>query len=328
IQRPGPVYDTIGTAESADGAELPLIEIAGTETFDDTAGTLDLTTVQVVGNRERTPSWFELAIAWLDPSRAVVPLDVVFPAGVTSEQREEQNAVLMVDSQAEATAAALGELGYDLDATVAVAGVASEDAPAAGLIEAGDRILSANGTPVTEATQLRELIQDGGGEPVEIAYERDGEEGVVTVTPEEGQIEGEQAWLIGITLTTAYDFPFEVTIQLDNVGGPSAGMMFALGIIDVLTPGALNGGEDVAGTGTITADGTVGPIGGIRQKLYGARDAGAEWFLAPAKNCNEVVGHVPDGLEVFSIGTLEDALTALEGIAAGDTADLPTCDAG
>nr|WP_203139004.1 S16 family serine protease [Microbacterium sp. JZ31] len=328
IQRPGPVYDTIGTAESADGTELPLIAISGTETFDDTAGTLDLTTVQVVGNRERTPSWFELAIAWLDPSRAVVPIDAVFPEGVTSEQREEQNAVLMVDSQAEATAAALGQLGYDLDATVEVAGVPSDDAPAAGLIEAGDRILSANGTPVTEATQLRELIQEGEGEPVEIAYERDGEEGTVTVTPEEGQIEGEQAWLIGITLTTAYDFPFDVTIQLDNVGGPSAGMMFALGMIDVLTPGALNGGENVAGTGTITADGTVGPIGGIRQKLYGARDAGAEWFLAPADNCNEVVGHIPDGLQVFSVATLDDSLTALEGIAAGDTADLATCAAG
>ncbi|MFL0412329.1 PDZ domain-containing protein [Microbacterium paludicola] len=324
IQRPGPVYDTIGTAESADGEEMPLIEIDGAETYP-TEGTLDLTTVQVVGNRERTPSWFELAVAWLDPARAVVPLDAVFPQGVTTEQREEQNAVLMVDSQAEATAAALSELGHDVGAVVEVAGLASDDAPAAGLIEPGDRILAANGTAITEATQLRELIQEGGGAPVEIEYERDGERGSVEVTPEDGQIAGEQAWIIGITLTTAFDFPFDVKIQLDNVGGPSAGMMFALGIVDVLTPGALNGGEQIAGTGTIAADGTVGPIGGIRQKLYGARDAGAEWFLAPAANCNEVVGHVPDGLHVFSVATLDDSLKALEGISSGDTADLPTC---
>lgn len=327
IQRPGPVYDTIGTAESADGEQKPLIEISGAETYE-TEGTLDLTTVQVVGNRERTPSWFELAVAWLDPARAVVPLDAVFPQGVTSEQRDEQNALLMVDSQAEATAAALTELGYDVDATVEVAGVAGEDAPAAGLLEKGDRIVSANGTTVRDATQLRELIQDGDGAPVEIVYERDGKRGTARITPEEGTVEGEQAWLIGITLTTAFDFPFDVEIQLDNVGGPSAGMMFALGIIDVLTPGALNGGEQVAGTGTIAADGTVGPIGGIRQKLYGARDAGAEWFLAPEANCDEVVGHVPDGLHVFSVADLDDSLAALEAISAGDTADLPTCAAG
>ncbi|NKF31482.1 ATP-dependent serine peptidase containing a PDZ domain protein, partial [Pseudomonas sp. BGM005] len=119
----------------------------------------------------------------------------------------------------------------------------------------------------------------------------------------------------------------DVTLQLDNVGGPSAGMMFALGIVDTLTPGELNGGENIAGTGTIEADGTVGPIGGIRQKLYGARDAGAEFFLAPQSNCDEVTGHVPDGLTVISTGTLDDSLAALEVIAdGGDVESLPTCD--
>ncbi|MER7797946.1 S16 family serine protease [Microbacterium sp. NPDC096154] len=327
IQRPGPVYDTIGSAESADGEQVPLIEVSGAETYE-TEGTLDLTTVQVIGNRERTPSWFELAVAWLDPARAVVPIDAVFPQGVTTEQREQQNTLLMVDSQAEATAAALSELGYDVGAEVEVAALAGDDAPAAGLIEAGDRILSANGRPVTDAAQLRELIQEGDGAPVEIEYERDGRRDTARITPEAGEVEGERQWLIGITLTTAFDFPFDVRIQLDNVGGPSAGMMFALGIVDVLTPGAINGGENVAGTGTISADGTVGPIGGIRQKLYGARDAGAEWFLAPTDNCNEVVGHVPDGLHVFSVATLDDSIAALDAISSGDVADLPTCTAG
>ncbi len=133
-------------------------------------------------------------------------------------------------------------------------------------------------------------------------------------------------WLLGIQLTNDYEFPIDVTIQLNNVGGPSAGMMFALGIIDTLTPGQLNGGENVAGTGTIDAAGTVGPIGGIRQKMYGAVDARATWFLAPESNCDEVVGHVPSGLRVFSVGTLDDALDVLTAVREdGDLDALPTC---
>jgi PDZ domain-containing protein len=133
--------------------------------------------------------------------------------------------------------------------------------------------------------------------------------------------------VLGIGVQASFEFPFDVTIQLDNVGGPSAGMMFALGIIDKLSEGELNGGENVAGTGTIAADGTVGPIGGIRQKLFGARDAGADYFLAPASNCDEVSGHVPDGIRVFAVATLGDSLAALTAISSGQGMDaLPTCD--
>jgi PDZ domain-containing protein len=125
-----------------------------------------------------------------------------------------------------------------------------------------------------------------------------------------------------------YEFPIDVEIQLNDVGGPSAGMMFALGIVDMLTPGAMTGGERVAGTGSIDSDGTVGPIGGIRQKLWGALDADADWFLAPESNCDEVVGNVPDGLEVFAVGTLDEARSVVDAIAeGGDTSALRTCDA-
>jgi Lon-like protease len=104
--------------------------------------------------------------------------------------------------------------------------------------------------------------------------------------------------------------------------------MFALGIIDMLTPDALTGGAHIAGTGTIDAAGRVGPIGGIRQKLYGAREAGAEYFLAPQDNCNEVVGHVPDGIRVFAVAQLEDSLAVLDAIRTdGDLDALPTCEA-
>ncbi|MFE6734238.1 PDZ domain-containing protein [Microbacterium sp. NPDC057650] len=326
IQRPGPVFDTLGTAKGADGEKVPLIEVEGAETFP-TGGTLDLTTVQVVGNRERTPSWAELAVAWVDPARAVVPIDAVFPEGVTSEQRDKQNAELMVNSQHEATAAALTELGYDVGAKVEVV-EAIKDSPADGVLEAGDIIVAIDGQKVSSAKVLREEVQKSEGETVDLTIQRDGTEKQVSLTPKKQDVNGTTTWLIGISLTTTYDFPIDVTIQLDNVGGPSAGMMFALGIIDTLTPGELNGGKNVAGTGTIEADGTVGPIGGIRQKLYGARDAGAKIFLAPESNCNEVVGHVPDGLTVYSTATLEDSMHILDVVSkGGDTSKLPTCKA-
>jgi PDZ domain-containing protein len=154
---------------------------------------------------------------------------------------------------------------------------------------------------------------------------RSGESLTLEVTPVLS--EGENpAPIFGIIVGGDYEFPIDVRIQLENVGGPSAGMMFALGIIDKLTPGALNGGEVIAGTGTITATGEVGPIGGIRQKMYGAVGAGAEWFLSPVDNCNEVTGHIPDGLTVFSVETLDDALAVLDAIESGqDTSGLPSC---
>jgi Lon-like protease len=324
IQRPGPVYNTLGTTESTQGTQVPLISVEGADTFT-TAGALDLLTVQVVGNPERTPSWFELATAWFDPSRAVLPIESVFPDGETTEERNEQSAAMMVDSQKEATAAALTELGYDIDAMLTVfsfiEGSASE-----GVLEVGDVILSADDQRVADAGELREVVNEGQGAPIELVIERDGEEQVVSITPRETEIDGETLWLIGITLTNDFEFPIDVTIQLNNVGGPSAGMMFALGIIDTLTPDELNGGETVAGTGTIASDGVVGPIGGIRQKMWGAVGAGAEWFLAPEENCDEVVGYVPDGLRVFSVADLDDALDVLEAVREdGDLDRLPTC---
>jgi PDZ domain-containing protein len=324
IQQPGPVYNTLGTAPDANGKEVPLIAVDGTTTYP-TDGTLDLLTVQIAGTRERTPSWLELARAWFDPSKAVLPIDAVYPQGETTQQRNEESAAMMVDSQNEAKAAALTELGYNLNPQITVHSLTADSA-AKGILKVGDVILSADGKKVTDADTLRKVINDAAGAPVELLIERDGAQQKVSVTPKQTTIDGKQLWLIGVTLTTAYDFPFQVTIQLNNVGGPSAGMMFALGIMDVLTPGELNGGKEVAGTGTITADGTVGPIGGIRQKMWGALDAGADWFLAPASNCDEVVGHIPGRLRVFSVKTLDDSLKVLEAVrSGGDVSALPTC---
>jgi PDZ domain-containing protein len=323
IQQPGPVYNTLGEVAGTNG-DVPLIAVSGAETYP-TSGTLDLTTVQVLGTRERTPSWFELAGAWFDPTLAVVPIDAVFPVGQSTEERDEESNAMMVDSQQEATAAALSHLGYDIEADLTVQSLA-DDSPAEGVLEQEDVILAADGEAVTGADSLRAAINSHDGAPVELTIERSGDERTVSVTPEEGELNGEPTWLIGIALVNNYDFPIDVTIQLDNVGGPSAGMMFALGIIDTLTEDDINGGLDIAGTGTITAEGQVGPIGGIRQKLWGAQRAGAQYFLAPADNCDEVVGHVPSGLRVFSVATLDDSIAVLDAVADDRDLDaLPAC---
>lgn len=327
IQQPGPVYNTLGTAQNADGEDVPLITIDGAETYA-TDGSLDLLTVQVVGNPQRTPSWLELAGAWFDRTRAVLPLESVFPAGQTTEERRTQSTTLMVNSQQDATAAALTEAGFDVPSDIVVYEF-SPDSASEGVLQVDDMILAANGTPIEGVDDLRRIINDGEGDDVELTILRDDEEETVSVSPTETVAEdGTTSWVIGVVLQRRFDFPIDVEIQLNNVGGPSAGMMFALGIVDLLSPGDLTGGEDVAGTGTITADGVVGPIGGIRQKMWGAVGAGAEWFLAPQANCDEVVGHVPDGLRVFAVEDLDDALTAVETLAEGGDLDtLPTCTA-
>ena len=324
IQQPGPVLNTLGTAPNADGEEVPLITVPD-EKADPTTGQLDLLTVQVNGNRERTPTWIELAVAWFDPSRAVVPIDRIFPAGQSTEQRNAENANLMTDSQLEASAAALRQLGYDVPQGIVVGSVA-DDGAAAGILEAGDVITAVNGTAATTADDVKAAIQAAQGQPVTFGIERDGTPSEVTVTPRDSELDGQQQWLVGIVLAVGFDLPVDVEIQLNDVGGPSAGMMFALGIIDKMSPGDLTGGQHIAGTGTIDDKGEVGAIGGIRQKLYGARDAGAAWFLAPSANCNEVVGHVPDGIRVFAVSTLSDSLKVLETIRDdGDLDALPTC---
>lgn len=325
IEQPGPVYNTLGDVRF-DEEDVPLIDIPDQETYP-TSGALSMLTVTVSGNRENPPSWLEILAANLDQSKAVVPVDEVYPEGVSQEQSNEQGRIDMANSQKEAVAAALGELGYTFPSTVTVVEV-QPGLPADGVLAAGDIVHSVNGVEVEDVTSLRaEIAENGTDSPATFGIARDGAQTTVEVLPEFAE-DGETP-IIGVYVGGDYEFPFDVNIQLENVGGPSAGMMFALGIIDKLTPDELNGGQNVAGTGTISGTGEVGGIGGIRQKMWGAVRSGADWFLAPESNCAEVVGHVPAGLTVFAVATLDDALAALSAIAdGGDTASLPTCSAG
>jgi PDZ domain-containing protein len=324
VESPGPVYDTIGEIEVA-GEKVPVIEITGAKSYP-TSGDLDMLTVTLTGSPQNPLSWVDVALAWFDPKRGVLPIEAVFPEGQTIDEANEESAVDMVNSQQDAVAAALTELGIGYTANVTVTGVL-DGYPADGLLEPGDQILTVDGEPITGVAELSAaLAEAGAGATVTLGILRDGEDLTVGITPATSP-DDPAAAVIGIRTGATYDFPFEVKVNLGDVGGPSAGMMLALGVHDKLTPGALADGENIAGTGTISTDGRVGPIGGIRQKMYGAVDAGADWFLAPAANCDEVVGHVPGGLEVFSVSTLEEALQTVETIVAeGDTSSLARCD--
>ena len=259
IEQPGPVYDTLGVAEH-EGEEIPLIEIPDEQTFP-TDGELNLLTVTVLGRPGQTPGWLEVLGTWFDPTRSAVPVEAIFPPGVSDADRDAQNSAAMVDSQQDAIAAALVELGYDFPREVTVAGIL-DDSPAAGVLEEGDVIAAVNGTAVNSIDELRAAVRENGAdEPAELLVVRDGVEQTIAVTP----VERDGTVALGVGVRMVYDFPIDVELQLDNVGGPSAGMMFALGIIDKLTPGPMTGGEIVAGTGTIDSAGEVGPIGGIRQ---------------------------------------------------------------
>ncbi|MEE1620345.1 YlbL family protein [Zafaria sp. J156] len=315
VESPGPAINTVGIVDGE-----PVIRVSGRESFQP-EGPLDLTTVYVRGGADRRIPFFQVLQGWVDPAQDVYPEETVYPRGTTDEQITEQNTAQMDSSQQTSVAAALGSLGIEYGQTISVAELAT--ATNAGILQQGDVLRTVNGERIADATMLRERLQDAGDAPSMLGLERDGEElevEVVTAASPEGQR------LLGVFLDTAYDFPFDVDFTLTNVGGPSAGLMFSLGLIDTLTPGELAGGRHVAGTGTIDAAGAVGPIGGIAQKLVGARDNGAELFLAPAGNCEEVLGRIPDGLSVVKVETLDDARAALEHVAAGeDPASLPAC---
>jgi PDZ domain-containing protein len=317
IEQPGPAYNVLGT----DGGKQ-IISVEDAATYP-TSGNLDLLTVQIAGNRARTPSWTEILSAWMDPSKSVLPIEEVFPANQTAEQSTAESTAMMEQSQQEAIAVALKQLGYQVPVQIYVSEV-TKDSPSSGQIIAADFVQKVNGIKVTTIDQLREQINlFDGTHPLNIELLRAGEKKSFEITPIKDET---GAYRIGILAGYKYDFPVKVKLQLADVGGPSGGMMFALGIYDKLTPGQLAGGKYIAGTGTIDSSGTVGPIGGIQQKMFGAKNAGAKFFLAPKDNCSEVVGHIPSGLQVFKVTTFKDALSAIEKIGKDeDLKSLPTC---
>ena len=320
IDNPGPTYDTLGSVEVGD-TTLDLISISGGEVFD-TTGEIRLTTVTRSGNPESLPGWLDVLAGWIDPTRTVIPVDVAYPPGVSVEQNREAAQIDMENSQQEAIAAALSYAGVPFTSTLVVS-QALEGGPSEGVLLQDDLILQAMGTPVHTVTELRDLIAVSGvNVPLDLLIERAGREVDVQIVPR--MSEGDSPMpMIGILVSGRYDFPLDIDIALENVGGPSAGLVFALGIVDKLSEEDLTAGGVFAGTGTINARGEIGSIGGIRHKMHGAVADGASWFLAPSDNCPDVLGHIPEGLQVIPVATLDDAVDALAGLREGTP--VPAC---
>lgn len=307
IEMPGPTFNALATMDGRD-----IIDIDGAKTYPG-EGNFDVLTVQTRGGPESLPSWFEVFWAQLSPVNEVVEYSKIYPPGVTKEEQKAETTKMMLDSQRDAVAVALRNQGYQVDSVVAIDSI-KKDGPSFGKLKVDDQILSVSGVEVKWYEDITNVIADSGGKAVDITVLRDKKEQTVSVTP---VLDTDGKYRVGIFVGYRYVFPLTVKIDLGNVTGPSGGLMFSLSIIDLLSPGALNGGKYVAGTGTIAPDGSVGAIGGIRLKMIAAKNAGAEYFIGPMSNCDEMVGNVPEGLKARAVETLDDALDFLSDVRDG-----------
>ncbi|WP_449373568.1 YlbL family protein [Arthrobacter psychrolactophilus] len=318
IESPGPAINTIGEFNGH-----PIITVTGHDSFPSTSGSLDLTTVHMTGGLPDSQiNFFEAVKSWLTPSHTLYPAEMIYAPGVSQEAVNSENSAAMTGSQENATAAAFKALGIDYETNLSVASI-PEDGASAGILKPDDVLLTIGGKTVTDLSVIQSVLAEGKGAAVELKIRRAGAEKTLSVTPKLGS---EGKYLLGISLQNTFKFPFDVKISLENIGGPSAGMIFALGIMDTLTEGDLTGGKLFAGTGTIDPEGNVGAIGGIAQKMVGARSNGADYFLAPGANCGDVVDHIPKGLQVVKVDTLSEAYEAVSLIGeGGDASTLATC---
>ncbi len=323
---PGGTIDVLG----ADGNDAEVVQVDGHPVYRDD-GQLRMTTVRVspAGNPPETAylSLGELMSTWFSGDDAVYPYDSVHQNGETAESSRQEGAVQMATSQDDAVYVAMTEAGIDVPQALQVAAV-TPDAPADGVLKVGDHLLSVDGADVADDVALRRAIQQGApGEPLDLGIERAGSARTVEVVPTEETVDGEDRLLIGITPGYDYVFPFEVKINIsDNIGGPSAGLVFSLAVYDTLTPGSLTGGARVAGTGEIAPDGSVGPIGGIQQKIAGARAEGTELFLVPVDNCADALQADNGDMVLVRASTMHEVRVALEAYAEDPNAELPSCE--
>jgi Lon-like protease len=313
---PGPTSDTLGQV-----GRTSLIQISGARTYP-TDGHLNFVTVAYQGGPGNRIDLFTALRGWLDPDVAIVPEETIFPKDESTKQVERQNTLEMTNSQESATAAALRELRLPMTPITVVDSV-QQGMPADGRLRPGDVITAVDGKKITNVQAVTSAVSARRpGAEARFTITRGGKESVVAVPT----VASQGRTMVGVALRESFRSPVTVKISVGDIGGPSAGLMFALGIYDKLTPGDLTGGRFVAGTGTITPEGQVGEIGGIQQKLVAARDAGATIFLTPARNCADAVSSAPKGLRLVRVDTFRNALQALTALRTGQ-GTVPACPA-
>ncbi|NLG55681.1 MAG: PDZ domain-containing protein [Rhodococcus sp.] len=307
---PGPTFDTLGDFDDND-----VVAITGVD-VDEVSGQLNMTTVAVRDNL----TVFDAFGFWISRRHGIAPREQVYPPDLTKEQVQQHNAAEFRQSEDAAALAALNYLGKPMLLTVAAV---AEDGPSNGLLKESDQIIAVQGRTVATAQDVQKAVAElDPGSTVVIDVVRDGEPEAVEVILGTRPDDDSRAYL-GVSAQQESDVDFDIEFNLADIGGPSAGLMFSLAVIDKLTPGPLTGGDFIAGTGTISPDGEVGPIGGIRYKLIAADEAGADTFLVPARNCAEAVENAPDGVRLVKVETLSGAVDALNSLNAGGEA--PSC---
>ena len=311
LVEPGTPSDTFGKVKGK-----PVLDIVGRESYP-TNGKLNLTSIWVTSPNSNLQS-FELIRAWIDGERSVQPRELFYPKGSDPKKVSQENIAQMKSSQVNAQLAALENLNIPYSINFVVAEFA-KNSPNKGVIKKRDQILSFNGEKVTSLNQFRKIIGNSKGEYGVLDVLREGKE--ISVNVKLRSLKDSNTPAIGIFVSEDYEFPFEVKVRLKDVGGPSAGLIFTLAIIDKLTKEDLVKGRNIAGTGTITPEGSVGPIGGIEEKLIGAAREGATLFFAPALNCPDI-RRTPKGLRVVPVDNLTEALSALR---ERDIERLPIC---
>jgi Lon-like protease len=300
----GPTFNTLGEVDG-----MPVVAITSLPTYP-TSGHLNMTTVGV----KTGLTMFDALALWAAGDHQVVPRDTVYPPERAPEEISEENRRQFVDSLSTAELAALDHL--DMPTAVLVGGL-TEESPSAAVLEAGDRLLAVASTPVESLEGLQEVLAGTRpGEQVVVRFQRGDsppQEARVTLGARPDAPHG----MLGVMPVARPIDDDAIVISLGDIGGPSAGLMFALGVVDKLTPGELTGGRFLAGTGTITPTGEVGPIRGIPFKMLAAVDAGATAFLVPAANCAEAAATVPEGLQLVKVADLAGAVAALDTLRAG-----------
>jgi PDZ domain-containing protein len=311
VESPGPTFNTLGKDAGKD-----IIAISG-HPVTPTSGHLNLMTVSA---DTQDTTILGAVRGWLRHDEVVVPHDSLYPPGTSQEQQNQQNSQDFLVSQQNAVEAAACELDYPKG--LGINSVAA-DSPNKGVLKGGDQFVSVAGTRVTDDTGLRKILAaHKTGDKLPVVLVRGGKQVQATMALQ-APAAGSGTPRIGITIIQGCLLPFQVTLSLTGIGGPSAGLMFALGIIDKISSHDLTRGRFIAGTGTIDPSGAVGPIGGIALKMIAASRAGATVFLAPEDNCPEVQGNIPSGMNVIKVTSLHQAITSLDAQASG--AAVPHC---
>ncbi|MFT3661425.1 MAG: PDZ domain-containing protein [Gordonia sp. (in: high G+C Gram-positive bacteria)] len=302
---PGPTVNTLGEFDGK-----PVVVVTGGED-DHPKGHSNLTTVSLTDQI----TLFQGIGMWVSGDYQLQPRELYFPRGKSDDEVRKENVQQMMGSGDNATGAALTYLKRP---TAVGIGSIADDSPAKGRLEVNDVLVAVDGTAVGTAQQVHDRIRSRKpGEKVTLTVNRAGGEKAVEVTLA-ARPDDAAAGYLGVTpKAVSADPKIRITYNTGDIGGPSAGLMPSLAVIDHLTPGDLSGGRFIAGTGTVVPAGEVGPIGGIQHKLRAAKKAGAEAFLVPADNCKEALDDAPDGLELVKVGSVTEAVDALGALDAG-----------